>query len=156
MSTKDTADERNPRPEEFPRILCAEDSQLVRDSLALFFAAAKLSVVFAVDGQHALDLLSAQPDAFDLLITDHQMPRLDGLALVGHLRQRNFPGHIIVFSSPLHPHDRAAYHALQVRDLLSKPEHRNDLLKLIEQLHDELRRRLSDSSSTSPPSPSNA
>ena len=156
MSTKDTADERNSKPKALPRILCAEDNQLVRDSLAAFFATAKLSVVFAVDGQHALDLLSAQPDAFDLLITDHQMPRLDGLALVRHLRQRNFSGQIIVFSSDLHPHDRAAYQALQVRDLLNKPEHRNDLLKLIEQLHYDLRRRLSDSSSTSPPNPSNA
>ncbi len=138
------------------RILCAEDNTHVRDSLARLFRASKLNVIFAHDGQHALDLLATQPDPFDLIITDHQMPRLDGLAFVRCLRERRFPGHIIVFSSSLHPHDRRAYHALHVRDLLSKPSDCHDLLKLIEQLHYKLRHPSSDSSSTSPPNPSNA
>ena len=138
------------------RILCAEDNTHVRDSLACLFTASKLNVVFAHDGQHALDLLAAQPDAFDLIITDHEMPRLGGLAFVRCLRERSFPGHIIVFSSSLHPNDRQAYHALHVRDLVSKPDHSHDLLKLIEQLNYKLRHPSPDSSSTSPPSPSNA
>ena len=135
MSNKDPADERSKTPKAFPRILCAEDNEHVRASLAALFASHKLSVVFVADGQHALDLLAAQPNAFDLIITDHQMPRLDGLALVRHLRESDFPGHIIVFSSSLHSHDKAAYRALRVSDLLTKPDHCFDIIKIIEELH---------------------
>jgi CheY-like chemotaxis protein len=134
MDTSSNSDDLATPAPQFPRILCAEDNQHYRASLALLFATAKLSVVFASDGQHALDLLAAQPGAFDLLITDHQMPRLDGLALVRHLRQSAFPGHIVVFSSSLQPQDRAAYHALRVDDMLTKPDHGLDLLKIVEQL----------------------
>ena len=38
-------------------------------------------VVSAQDGQEALDLLSAAGAAFDVLLTDIQMPSLDGLSL---------------------------------------------------------------------------
>ena len=37
--------------------------------------------------------------AFDLVITDYQMPSLDGAELVRKLRKNGFPGAVVVFSA---------------------------------------------------------
>ena len=140
MSTKDTADERNPKPKTFPRILCAEDNQHLRTLLSHFLSAAGYAVEFAPDGQHAFDQLMSQPDAFDLLITDHQMPGVDGLALVTQLRQTAFSGRIIVLSSQLSAHDLASYRALSVDSFLTKPTNSATLTKTIEAVCNDNRR----------------
>ena len=132
MSTKDTADERNPKPKSFPRILCAEDNEHLRTLLSHVLSAAGYTVEFAPDGQHAFDQLMSQPDTFDLLITDHQMPGGDGLALVTRLRQTAFTGRVIVLSSQLSARDLASYRALSVDGILTKPTKNATLTKTIE------------------------
>jgi adenylate cyclase len=44
----------------------------------------ELEFVFAHDGQEALDLLAADPDVL-MVLSDINMPRMDGLTLLGHL-----------------------------------------------------------------------
>jgi CheY-like chemotaxis protein len=46
------------------------------------------NVATAQDGQEAIDVLSADPDAFDVVLMDVQMPRLDGNEATMRLRQR--------------------------------------------------------------------
>jgi CheY-like chemotaxis protein len=75
----------------------------------------------ANDGLEALDWLTQAPAAFDLLITDHHMPGMNGLELVGRLRTLRFPGQIVVFSSELSEEITAAYHRLRVDCILPKP-----------------------------------
>jgi CheY-like chemotaxis protein len=51
------------------------------------------------DGQAAFDLLTADEDAApDLILTDCQMPRMDGIALVRHLRARGNETPVIMLS----------------------------------------------------------
>src|SRR5207249_4219886 len=68
-------------------LLLVEDDEFVRLSLA---RALNRSGVFAVlpaeNGQHALELLDGQQ--VDAILTDLQMPVMDGLTLLGHLLQR--------------------------------------------------------------------
>jgi len=47
--------------------------------------AGELSFVFAHDGQEALDVLRAQPD-IDMVLSDINMPRMDGLTLLNQLQ----------------------------------------------------------------------
>lgn len=61
------------------------------------------------------------PLAFDVVITDHHMPKLNGLELVTRLRDIAFPGKILVFSSELSPTVHAAYADLKVPKVLHKP-----------------------------------
>jgi len=79
------------------------------------------TVETVANGQEALALITARPDAFDLLITDHHMPVMNGLELVGRVRALPFPGRIIVFSSELSHEVNEAYHRLQVDYILPKP-----------------------------------
>jgi CheY-like chemotaxis protein len=67
------------------RVLVADDSKLFRNRLTSLLRNLNLQSVEAEDGQQALDILSADPD-FALLITDYNMPRLDGFELIEAIR----------------------------------------------------------------------
>ena len=62
------------------RVLVVDDDPLNRMMLTLGLEEQGLTVVQAEDGQDGLDLLELEP--FDLVITDIEMPRLDGHALL--------------------------------------------------------------------------
>jgi two-component system chemotaxis response regulator CheY len=57
----------------------------MRKMVAFTLTGAGFHVVEAVDGQDALD--KAQHHAIDLVLTDQNMPRLDGLGLTKKLRE---------------------------------------------------------------------
>jgi two-component system chemotaxis sensor kinase CheA len=67
--------------------LVADDSPVVRDVIAQALRAHGLQVLVASDGEEALALLGSHARV-DVLVTDIDMPRLDGLALVRALRSR--------------------------------------------------------------------
>lgn len=48
----------------------------------------ELEFVFAHDGQEALDLLDSDPDVL-MVLSDINMPRMDGLTLLGHLEEQH-------------------------------------------------------------------
>ena len=64
-----------------PRVLVADDSRLFRSRLVSLLGNLNLTAVEAEDGQQALDILTGDP-GFQLLITDYNMPRLDGFGLI--------------------------------------------------------------------------
>jgi CheY-like chemotaxis protein len=63
------------------RILLADDDTAGRDLAARALEADGHQVARAGDGQDALDQLTAAKAPFDLLISDVEMPVLDGIAL---------------------------------------------------------------------------
>jgi DNA-binding response OmpR family regulator len=80
------------------RLLLVEDELLIRLWLAESLSAAGFEVVEAEDGDQAM-LLMEQPEAFDLLITDIQMPgHADGNAVATRAKQR-YPGLPVIYAS---------------------------------------------------------
>lgn len=65
-------------------ILAVDDSSSLRQMVAFSLKAAGYNVVEAVDGQDGLD--KARQQTVDLVLTDQNMPRLDGLSLIKMLR----------------------------------------------------------------------
>ncbi|MCX7274416.1 MAG: response regulator [Burkholderiales bacterium] len=65
-------------------ILAVDDSSSLRQMVAFTLKSSGFDVIEAVDGQDALDKLKGR--AVDLVLTDQNMPRMDGLTLVRHLR----------------------------------------------------------------------
>lgn len=63
------------------RILLADDEAATRDLVRRALSADGHEVVATEDGQEALDRLTGG-ERFDLLVSDVQMPGLDGLSLV--------------------------------------------------------------------------
>jgi two-component system chemotaxis sensor kinase CheA len=68
--------------------LLADDSPVVRDIVAQALRSYGLHVLVAGDGAEALELFGAQ-NHVDIVLTDIDMPRLDGLGLVRALRSRD-------------------------------------------------------------------
>ncbi len=66
-------------------ILAVDDSASMRSMVSFTLKKAGYDVVLACDGQEALD--KAQTHAFALVLTDQNMPRLDGLGLTQRLRR---------------------------------------------------------------------
>lgn len=65
-------------------ILAVDDSGSLRQMVAFSLERAGYEVIQAVDGQDALD--KAMNKTVDLVLTDHNMPVMDGLTLIRHLR----------------------------------------------------------------------
>ena len=68
-----------------PTILAVDDSPSMRKMVSFTLSGAGYQVVEAVDGQDAYE--KAQQQTFDLVLTDQNMPRLDGLGLTRKLRE---------------------------------------------------------------------
>lgn len=68
------------------RILIVDDSQMARHYIErILHSIGITNVREAKDGAEALQIMKA--DRFDLVITDYNMPNIDGLELVQHIRQ---------------------------------------------------------------------
>jgi len=65
-------------------ILTVDDSASIRQMVSFTLKEAGYSVSEAVDGQDGLD--KARSGQFDLVFTDQNMPRMDGLTLIKQLR----------------------------------------------------------------------
>jgi CheY-like chemotaxis protein len=67
--------------------LVADDSPVVRDIIAQTLRSYGLHVLVAGDGEEALALFGSH-SRVDIVVTDIDMPRLDGIGLVRRLRSR--------------------------------------------------------------------
>ncbi|KGM41205.1 MULTISPECIES: response regulator [unclassified Aquabacterium] len=66
-------------------ILAVDDSASMRQMVSFTLKSAGYNVVEAVDGQDAYE--KAQGRSFDLVLTDQNMPRMDGISLTKKLRE---------------------------------------------------------------------
>lgn len=65
-------------------VLSVDDSGSIRQMVSFTLKSAGYNVVEAVDGQDGLD--KAKQKTVDLVLTDQNMPRMDGLTLIKSLR----------------------------------------------------------------------
>jgi PAS domain S-box-containing protein len=76
---------RRPGGELSGRVLVVEDEPLVGEFMHELLASWRLDVTVLGDPVQARELLERDPGRFDLVITDHTMPRMTGLELACHL-----------------------------------------------------------------------
>ena len=78
-----------PQPGSMRRILTVDDSASVRQMVSFTLRGAGYEVAEAVDGKDGLD--KVRGGKFDLLITDLNMPNIDGIQLIAAVRK--LPGY---------------------------------------------------------------
>jgi DNA-binding response OmpR family regulator len=122
------------KPAQALHILLAEDERSVAFSISFALKADGHRIEIVSDGEEALSELTRKPAAFDVLITDHSMPRMDGVELVKRLRDTAFRGKIVVLSAHLSAENRAAYLALGVDTMIPKPFDVYELRAVIRQI----------------------
>ncbi|MCX6954637.1 MAG: response regulator [Verrucomicrobia bacterium] len=116
------------------RILYAEDMRDLREIARMSLTREGHTIECVADGSLALEKLTAAPHSVDLLLTDHHMPVMNGLALVTALRATPFSGKIIVFSSELNAAVGNQYRKFSVSYILQKPVFPSDLRRVIADL----------------------
>lgn len=119
------------------KILAVEDETAVAQLLALVLCGPHCKVVTACDGADALGKIEASEQPFDVVITDHLMPRMTGLELVRQLRRMNFGGKVAVLSAHLTEANVRAYEEEGADLLLSKPFDIDELRQAVEVLSNE-------------------
>jgi CheY-like chemotaxis protein len=105
---------------EAPLILLAEDNPTTITMVAEYLQARGYRVIMARDGQEALEQAAARPA---IILMDIQMPRMDGLEAIRHIRANTdlaaIP--IIALTALAMPGDRERCLAVGASDYISKP-----------------------------------
>jgi two-component system, cell cycle response regulator CpdR len=103
------------------RVLIADDEDSMRLLVARAIAMDGHDTVTAQDGAEALEILSREDGAFDLLLTDIQMPVMDGIALALSAA-RDFPDLIILLMTGFaEQRERASNLSAIAHDVITKP-----------------------------------
>lgn len=104
-----------------PRVLIADDEESMRTLVARAIAMDGHETVTAQDGAEALDILTREDGAFDLLLTDIQMPVMDGIAL-SLSAARDFPRlTVLLMTGFADQRERASNLNAIVHDVITKP-----------------------------------
>ena len=104
-----------------PRVLIADDEASMRALVARAIAMDGHETVTAQDGAEALEILTRESGAFDLLLTDIQMPIMDGIALALSAA-RDFPGlTILLMTGYADQRERASNLNAIAHDVITKP-----------------------------------
>lgn len=82
-----------------PQVLLAEDSTFFRNQVSRFLSEAGCDVVEAVDGEDAWTQLLEDVDGYDLVVTDIEMPNLNGFDLCRRIKQERSDLPIIALTS---------------------------------------------------------
>lgn len=118
------------------KLLYVEDDETARVEVLEILKMSFQNIIVAVDGVDALEKfrnndITKESKAFDLIITDIHMPRMDGLTMVNEIRKENQDISIVVFSA----HEETSYLLkaidLQIDGFLSKPISLKSYIKTI-------------------------
>lgn len=112
-------------------ILTVDDSATMRNMISFTLKSAGHEVVQAADGQEALKLIQSRP--INLMITDVNMPNMDGISLIRHVRL--LPGYqstpILLLTTESDPEKKAAGRAAGATGWIVKPFQQEQLLAVV-------------------------
>jgi two-component system, cell cycle response regulator CpdR len=102
-------------------VLIADDEESMRTLVGRAIAMDGHTIVTAQDGAEALEIISDEQGAFDLLLTDIQMPIMDGIALALAVA-RDFPNlTILLMTGFADQRERASGLNAIAHDVITKP-----------------------------------
>ena len=115
------------------RILLAEDNLVNQKLATLILTKAGYQVTVADNGKEAVEKYSENPDGFDLILMDVQMPEMDGLTACRTLRKAGFTDvPIVAMTANAMKGDREKCLDAGMNDYISKPIKREVVFEIIE------------------------
>jgi signal transduction histidine kinase/CheY-like chemotaxis protein len=103
------------------RVLLVEDEALVADSVVEILKRCGHQIRHIKDGSEAWKHLEDNLASYDLLIIDVNLPGMNGVDIVARLREREFPGKILMLSGRFTSSDMSALTRLGIDHSLTKP-----------------------------------
>lgn len=112
--------------------LVVDDSPFFRHHITSFIENAGYHVITANDGVEALHILQGQVDGIDLVVTDLEMPNLDGYGLTEHIRRDDRLAHlpVIMVTSVVGQVAEERARSIGVNDYLIKLDQENVLTSI--------------------------
>jgi len=116
------------------RVLIVDDSQMTRNFHAYILREAGYKICEASDGYEAMELLLSKN--FDIVLTDINMPRMDGFTFINTVRNQQEIRHIpiIIISTEDAAEDKRKGFEVGVDFYIVKPVSPDKLIKSIEML----------------------
>lgn len=108
-----------------PRILVVDDAKVMRDSLKDLLIPAGFDVVEAEHGERGLEIIGSQ--AIDLVISDFNMPGMDGLQMCERIKESGHKIPILMLTTQASAELKAKAKDLGVVAWIVKP-HKNEVL----------------------------
>lgn len=117
------------------RILLVDDEETLRTVMGHILTNDGHTVVYALNGLHALDTLDADPD-IELVITDYLMPIIDGRELAKRIRktEKHSTTPIILLSGVIGVKEIAHMLEEGITAFLAKPTSSKELLSTIQRV----------------------
>jgi signal transduction histidine kinase/CheY-like chemotaxis protein len=120
-----------PLPPGARRILCAEDNLINRVVVQQMVRVLGFEPVIAVNGQQAVEMLRAEPDAYAVVLMDWHMPVMDGIDATRTVRAHGIRTPIVAVTANSSPSEREVAMGAGMDGFLSKPLMLNDLGDMI-------------------------
>lgn len=116
--------------------LAADDNAINREMLEALMAPTGLGLTMAEDGQEAIDLFTADPARFDILLLDISMPRVDGIDALSQIRRAAERAKVaavpaIALTANAMEEDKRGFRNAGFSQVMVKPFRRNELADLI-------------------------
>jgi len=107
-----------------------DDDPHARDATLAALRKRGYHVAGAKDGLHALQQLQRAP--FEVVVTDIQMPRMDGIALLREIRRQGYPLRVVVQTTGLDAALQEVLHRAGAAGVIMKGEPMPALARAIE------------------------
>ncbi|WP_028536668.1 response regulator [Paludibacterium yongneupense] len=117
------------------QVLMVDDSSTVRNEVCDFLKSNGLTVTPAIDGKDGLDKLRADP-AIRLVISDVNMPNMDGLTMAEKIRGelKNAAVHVIMLTTENSPAMKERGKAAGIKGWIVKPFNGGAVLATLKKL----------------------
>lgn len=114
------------------RVLIVEDSPVLRDSLAQGLREAGYAVDAVADGKRGL--IHAQTTDYDVIVLDWMLPEMDGLTVLGRIREKRIPAAVLMLTAKDTLDDKVRGLTTGADDYLVKPFAFKELLARVQAL----------------------
>jgi len=110
-------------------ILVVDDEERIRQLLKETLIRKNYQVTLAENGQDALEKYQKASEAIDIVVTDLDMPKMNGKAFVEHLHSIDPAIKIIAITGYVTPEKREELSTLGIKSIVEKPFDFNDILQ---------------------------
>lgn len=117
------------------KILMIEDNESVSEMMQMFFLNEKWEATFKYDGKEGLDTFLANPDEWDMVTLDLNLPTMDGVTVCREIRKVSQTVPIIMLTARDSESDQVIGLELGADDYVTKPFSPITLIARMKALH---------------------
>ncbi|WP_025022355.1 response regulator transcription factor [Ligilactobacillus hayakitensis] len=117
------------------KILMVEDNREVSEMMSMFFSKEKWDVEYAYDGEEAVNKFKSDPESWDMITLDLNLPKKDGMQVNAEIRKISSTVPIIILTARNSESDQTLGLEMGADDYVAKPFSPMILIARIKALH---------------------